>query len=80
MLYEVITFLNDRPVYYSENQSILSVEFNTENPKAVITYNPDLPDGDYVLKVFGQNTLGNMVDSTGRITSYNVCYTKLLRF
>ncbi|MEJ2195930.1 MAG: FlgD immunoglobulin-like domain containing protein, partial [Ignavibacteriaceae bacterium] len=31
----------------------------------VVTYTPDLPDGEYVLKVFGQNTLGNMVDSTG---------------
>ena len=61
----VTLFLNDQQVYYAENQSTLSAQFNSENPKVVVTYTPDLPDGDYVLKVFGQNSLGNMVDSTG---------------
>jgi hypothetical protein len=61
----VTIFLNDEPVYYANNQTTLSIEFNEENPKAVVTYTPELEDGEYFLKVFGQNSLGNIVDSTG---------------
>lgn len=61
----VTIFMNDEPVYYFNNQSILSSEFNAENPKAVVTYTPELSDGEHVLKVFGQNSLGSMVDSVG---------------
>jgi hypothetical protein len=61
----VTIFLNDEPVYYANNQTTLSIEFNETNPKAVVTYTPELEDGEYFLKVFGQNSLGNISDSTG---------------
>jgi len=61
----VTIFLNDEPVYYANNQTTLSIEFNEENPKAVVTYTPELEDGEYFLKAFGQNSLGNIADSSG---------------
>jgi len=61
----VTIFLNDEPVYYANNQTTLSIEFNEENPKAVVTYTPELEDGEYYLKTFGQNSLGNIADSSG---------------
>ena len=61
----VTIFLNDEPVYYANNQTTLSIEFSEENPKAVVTYTPEFEDGEYFLKVFGQNSLGNIVDSSG---------------
>jgi hypothetical protein len=61
----VTIFLNDVPVYYVNNQTLLSIEFNEENPKAVVTYTPELEDGEYYLKIFGQNSLGNIADSSG---------------
>ncbi|RKY97522.1 MAG: hypothetical protein DRQ13_04580, partial [Ignavibacteriae bacterium] len=61
----VTIFLNDEPVYYANNQTTLSIEFNEENPKAVVTYTPELEDGEYILKAFGQNSLGNIADSSG---------------
>jgi len=61
----VTIFLNDNPVYYANNSAVLSIEFNEENPKAVVTYTPELEDGEYFIKVFGQNSLGNIADSSG---------------
>ncbi len=61
----VTIFLNDVPVYYASNPNILTYEFNSENPKAVVTYKPVLEDGDYYLTVFGKNSLDNIADSSG---------------
>ncbi|MFC2102929.1 C25 family cysteine peptidase [Bacteroidota bacterium] len=61
----VTIFLNNEPVYYANNQSILSIDFNEQNPKAVVTYTPELEDGEYNLTVFGKNSLGSLVDSSG---------------
>lgn len=57
-------FLNNEPVYYLNNQSI-TIEFNEQNPKVVVTFNPELEDGDYTLSVFGKNSLGTFADSSG---------------
>jgi hypothetical protein len=61
----ITIFLNDEPVYYANNQSVLSIDFNEQNPKAVVTYKPQLEDGAYSLTVFGKNSLGSVVDSSG---------------
>jgi len=61
----VMVFLNDKQVYYANNQTVLSYEFGNENPKVVVNYTPTLEDGDYNLKVFGKNSLGTLVDSAG---------------
>jgi hypothetical protein len=61
----ITIFLNDEPVYYANNQSVLSIDFNEQNPKAVVTYTPQLEDGAYSLTVFGKNSLGSVVDSSG---------------
>ncbi|MCG6958321.1 T9SS type A sorting domain-containing protein, partial [bacterium BMS3Abin03] len=61
----VIVYLNGQQVYYANNQSVLLSEFNSENPKAVVNYTPTLQNGNYTLQVFGKNSLGTIVDSSG---------------
>ena len=61
----VSVYLNNELVDTSNNQSVLSYEFGNENPKVVVNYTPTLEDGDYTLKVFGENSLGTLVDSSG---------------
>jgi hypothetical protein len=61
----VTIFLNDEPVYYALNPRILSYEFNSTNPKVVVNFTPHLTTGEYRLKVFGKNTIGNLADSSG---------------
>lgn len=61
----VSIYLDDKPVYYSENQSILSYEFNSSNPKMIVTFKPVLQDGEHTLRVFAKDASGNFVDSAG---------------
>ena len=68
----ITIFLNDDPIYYAINQSVLSISFNEENPKAIVTYTPELKDGDYILKVFGKNSLDNVADSSGLEKQFRV--------
>ncbi|MCH7974895.1 MAG: T9SS type A sorting domain-containing protein, partial [Bacteroidetes bacterium] len=68
----ITIFLNDDPIYYAINQSVLSISFNEENPKAIVTYTPELKDGDYILKVFGKNSLDNIADSSGLEKQFRV--------
>ena len=58
-------YLNDRPVFYADNPSILTYRSNTQNPKFVVNYKPQLNDGEYRLKVFGKNSFGTLADSAG---------------
>ncbi|MHB8580996.1 MAG: C25 family cysteine peptidase [Ignavibacteriaceae bacterium] len=61
----VSIFLNGNPVYYSNNISSLTYQYNSSNPKYIATYIPTLADGNYTLTVKGKNALGRSVDSTG---------------
>jgi hypothetical protein len=56
-------YLNEDPVYYGANQSILSYSINSGNPKFVAEYKPELEDGDYLLRVVGKDPNGNTADS-----------------
>ena len=55
-------YLNDQPVYYSNNSSSVTYQFNSGNPKMVVSYNPALQDGEYTLQVIGKNTAGNSTE------------------
>jgi len=60
----VILFLNDEQVYYSGNPDI-SYQFNSSDPKMVVTYKPHLRTGEYFLKAIGKKSIGNETDSVG---------------
>ncbi len=59
----VAIFLND--VEINPDSSIVTYQYNSANPKVVITYKPVLKSGEYTLKVFAKNASGNVVDSSG---------------
>ncbi|HSP88040.1 MAG TPA: interleukin-like EMT inducer domain-containing protein, partial [Ignavibacteriaceae bacterium] len=59
----VMLFLNDQEI--PSDSSIIIYEFNPVNPKVVVTFNPELTSGEYVLKVFARNSSGNVADSSG---------------
>lgn len=61
----ITIYLNNNPVYYASNPSVLTINFDEQNPKAVVTYKPELDDGSYTMTVFGKNSLGTVVDSNG---------------
>ncbi len=56
-------YLNEEPVYYSNNSSILSYSINNSNPKFVVDFKPVLEDGDYLLRVVAKDPNGNIADS-----------------
>ena len=57
-------YLNEEPVHYSGNSSILSYNINSTNPKFVADYKPKLDDGVYLLRIVGKDPNGNTADST----------------
>lgn len=69
---DISILLNNNPVYYSNNASVLSYQFNPTNPKFVVNYSPHLTDGNYNLTVTGKNALGKFVDSTGMTKNFSV--------
>ncbi len=69
---DISILLNNNPVYYSNNTSVLSYQFNPANPKFVVNYSPHLTDGNYNLTVTGKNALGKIVDSTGITKNFSV--------
>ena len=56
-------YLNEKPVYYSGNSSILSYNISSTNPKFIAEYKPELEDGDYLLRVVAKDPNGNIADS-----------------
>ena len=52
-------FLNEEPVDTSE----LAYNFSSINPKVIVTYKPELEDGDYLLRVVAKDPNGNLTDS-----------------
>ncbi len=68
----VTLFLNDEPVYYSQNQNSLNITFSNSNPKVIVNYRPTLKDGEYTLTVFGKDASGNVADSAGVSKSFVV--------
>jgi len=56
-------YLNERPIYYAANASILSYSINSSNPKFVANYKPGLEDGEYLLRVVARDPNGNLADS-----------------
>ena len=49
--------LDDVPVYYATNASLLRYKFNSANPKMVVEYSPELSDGSHSLKISSMNSL-----------------------
>ena len=43
----------------------MTYQYNSANPKVIVTYKPVLKSGEYTLKVFAKNASGNVVDSSG---------------
>jgi hypothetical protein len=56
-------YLNERPIYYAANSSILSHSINSSNPKFIADYKPELEDGEYLLRVVARDPNGNLADS-----------------
>ncbi len=56
-------YLNEDPVYYGANQNILTYSINSNNPKFVADFKPELEDGDYLLRVVAKDPNGNIADS-----------------
>ena len=72
MLYEVITTKNGKWYYgYSKIQLTFKVNWKRKLFNSVYTLNSEMAITDWK-KIEGETI-------SGRITSYNVCYTKLLR-
>ncbi len=59
----VAIFLNN--VEINSDTSIITYQYNSANPKVIVTYKPVLKSGEYTLKVFAKNASGNVVDSSG---------------
>jgi len=55
--------LNNDPIYYAQNQSVLTYKFNSANPKMVVNYKPQLEDGNYSLSITGRNNAGNQANN-----------------
>ncbi len=73
-------YLNEIPVYYGANPSILSYSINSSNPKFVTDYKPELEDGDYLLKVVAKDPNGNLADSASSEVYFVVSsQTKLIQ-
>ncbi len=49
--------LDNVPVYYFGNSSVLTYKFNSANPKMVVEYSPQLNDGNHSLKISAMNSL-----------------------
>ena len=92
MLYEVITWALQNGVtirHWAAPKTILSEDHQLtgmtfaitrdENGKLVETGETFTLSADMVLKAIGQSYLPEAAGQEIRITSYNVCYTKLLR-
>ncbi|MFZ1517809.1 MAG: C25 family cysteine peptidase [Ignavibacteriaceae bacterium] len=72
-------FLNEEPVYYGANPQNLSYVINSSNPKFVAEYNPELEDGEYLLRIVGKDPNGNAADSASSEVYFVVSSeTKLL--
>lgn len=69
----VSIFLNGNPIYYIDNQSLLTYNFNTSNPKYAVSYTPVLKDGIYNIEILAKNSTGISIDSV----IYNKSFTVL---
>ncbi len=68
-------FLNETPVQLVDS----NYEFNSSNPKVVVTYFPKLQAGNYTLTVFAKDSSGLQVDTAGSSKNFVVDdKTKLL--
>ncbi len=56
-------YLNEIPIYYGGNSSVLTYTTNSSNPKFVAEYNPTLSDGEYLLRIAAKDLNGNFSDS-----------------
>ena len=72
MLYEVITGVDDE----------LAITMNVTDANEIKDWSLDIVDrqGNAFTSFGGKGTPAEKIYWDGRITSYNVCYTKLLRF
>ena len=56
-------YLNEIPIYYNGNSSVLNYTTNSSNPKFIAEYNPKLSDGEYLLRIAAKDLNGNFSDS-----------------
>lgn len=68
----ITIFLDEKPIYFAQNASILSYSFNSSNPKMVVEYKPTLESGEHELKVFANDGFGNIADSSGLVKRFVV--------
>jgi hypothetical protein len=54
-------YLNNNPINYSQ----LEINYDTVNRTITYSYNPALSDGEHVLRVYGQNIIGNIESMPG---------------
>jgi hypothetical protein len=57
-------FLNNQRLYFKNNNSVLSNNFSSTNPKMVINYSPSFDDGEYNIKVIAKNIHNSAVEKT----------------
>ena len=60
--------LNNKPIYFSDDQAVLNYSINSTNPKIIVHYKPVLSEGHYSLKVIGK---GNSTQFSNSIVSTN---------
>ncbi|MFC2133357.1 C25 family cysteine peptidase [Bacteroidota bacterium] len=65
-------FINNEPIYYSQNMDIISYSVTEANPKVTIEYRPHFDEGEYTLRVIGRDPVGNLVDPAGVSKSFIV--------
>ena len=70
-------YLDDRRLSYRAGE--LAPDYNAENPKMIVSFEPTLEDGEHTLTIYGEDASGNPADSTGRTLTFVVeSETKLL--
>ncbi|HEX7357459.1 MAG TPA: interleukin-like EMT inducer domain-containing protein, partial [Ignavibacteriaceae bacterium] len=65
-------YLNEAPVYFGANQNILTYSINSNNPKFVADFKPQLEDGDYLLRVVAKDPNGNIADSASSLVYFTI--------
>ncbi len=56
--------MDDQSAALEKNAAQLSYEFNENNPKLVVEYKPILEEGEHTLKIFANDGLGNLADTS----------------
>ena len=64
-------FLDDKHVYYSNNNKI-TYTVSASNPKYIVEFKPELNDGEHSLSVFAKDASGNFAEQNGLTKNFIV--------